>query len=121
MSALQPLIDFCRKARYPELYPWYIVTSTLDILTTFIIIEVYKGWEANKIAAKIFEHYGWPGMIALKYATVIFVVLICEAVGSRRPPLGKRLAKLAIAIGAAPVLLGAVQVWIWFSGEIRHL
>jgi uncharacterized membrane protein len=118
---MRPLLDFCRRAQYPKLYPWYIIAASMDILTTFIVIEVYSGWEVNKIAAKIFAKFGWMGMIGLKFATVLLVVLICEAVGSRRPVLGKRVAILAIVLGAAPVMLGAVQIWVWFGGDVRHL
>lgn len=114
-------LDLLRRVRYPRHYGWYLVTSTLDVLTTYIVIEVYKGWEANKIAAHIFEEYSWPGMIALKYATVLVVVLVCEAVGSRRFRLGWRLAALAVIVGALPVLLGSIQIWIWFGGYIRHV
>lgn len=99
--------------RYPDLYCWYVLASTLDILFTYIIIEVYKGWEANQIAAGIFVKYGWPGMIALKYSTVVVVLVVCELVARKHEWLGHRLAMLAVAVGAFPVLWGSVLVWTW--------
>jgi uncharacterized membrane protein len=110
---------FWSVARYPDHYCWYILASTLDIVTTFIIVEVYGGGEANRIAARIFDRYGWPGMILLKYATVILVIAACEVVGRRRFATGRRLATLAIAVGALPVLWGAIQLWLVFRGVME--
>lgn len=100
-------------ARYPDHYCWYILAATLDIVTTFIVIEEYRGWEANKIAAHLFERFGWPGMIVFKYLTVLIVIAVCETVGRSRPVLGRRLATTAVVISALPMLLGAVQIWAW--------
>lgn len=102
---------------FPDLYCWYVLASTLDILFTYIIIEVYKGWEANRVAAGIFERYGWPGMIALKYSTVILVLIVCELVARRNDRLAHRLAVLAVAVGAFPVLWASVLVWAWARAE----
>jgi uncharacterized membrane protein len=101
--------------RFPDHYCWYVLASTLDIIVTFIIIEVYKGGEANQLAAKIFDRFGWPGMIALKYATVLVVVLVCETVARKNEPLARNLSVLAIAVGAFPVLYGAMLVRAWMG------
>jgi Domain of unknown function (DUF5658) len=110
------IIRAARSVRYPDLYCWYVLSSTLDIITTFIIIHVYDGTEANKIANAIFQRHGWPGMILLKYATVVIVLIVCEVVATKKPMLGKGLAITAVCVGALPVLLGAIQVWLWARG-----
>lgn len=99
--------------RFPDLYCWYVLASTLDILFTYVVIVVYKGSEANRIAAHIFDKYGWPGMIALKYATVILVLLVCEVVAMKSEQAAQRLAIFAICVGAFPVLYATVLVWTW--------
>jgi uncharacterized membrane protein len=104
--------------KFPDLYCWYVLASTLDIVFTYIIIEVYKGWEANKLAAAIFERYGWPGMIALKYATVTIVLIVCEAAALKNERIAHRLAILAVAVGAFPVLWAAMLVWSWARHEM---
>lgn len=102
-----------RAVRYPDLYAWYILAGTLDILVTWVIVEHLKGGEANELARRLLERYGWAGMVALKYSTIVLVVAICEAVGRRRATLGKRLAIGAIVISGLPVGLGLMQVWAW--------
>lgn len=99
--------------RFPDHYCWYVLASTLDIIVTFIIIEVYKGGEANRIAAHIFDRFGWPGMIALKYATVLIVVGVCEVVARKHHEVARKLAVFAVAVGAFPVLYGFVLVRSW--------
>jgi hypothetical protein len=106
-------------ARYPDHYCWYILAATLDIVTTFIVIEEYRGWEANKLAAALFDRFGWPGMIVFKYMTVLIVIAVCETVGRSRPELGRRLATAAVVISALPMLLGAAQIWAW-AGRGGH-
>ncbi len=102
-----------RGVRFPDLYCWYILASTLDIIVTFVIVEVYKGGEANQIAAAIFHRFGWPGMIALKYASVLVVIGVCEVVARKNERLARGVAKLAVIVGAFPVLYGAVLVRTW--------
>ena len=103
--------------KFPDLYCWYVLASTLDILFTYIIIEVYKGYEANQIAAGIFAKHGWPGMIALKYATVLIVLTICEVVALKSEKLANALAIFAICVGAFPVLWASVLVWTWAHSQ----
>lgn len=100
-------------ALYPNHYAWYILAGTLDVLVTFVIITYLGGGEANQLARRILHSHGWPGMVALKYSTVIVVLLVCEIVGRRHPTLGRNLALTAIVISALPVGLGLLQVWAW--------
>jgi phage-related holin len=101
--------------RFPDHYCWYVLTSTLDVLVTFIIIEVYRGGEANRVASHIFDRFGWPGMIALKYATVLVVIGVCEVVARKNESLARNLAVLAVAVGAFPVLYGFMLVRVWMG------
>ena len=102
---------------YPNHYAWYVLAGTLDILVTYVIIEHLDGGEVNRLARQLLERYGWVGMVALKYATIVLVGAICEAVGRRNLALGRRLAITAIAISALPVGLGLLQVWAWTGAE----
>ncbi|GJM19287.1 MAG: hypothetical protein DHS20C14_15000 [Phycisphaeraceae bacterium] len=66
--------------------------------------------EANGIAAAAIERFGYPGLIALKVATMLVVIGICEIVACRRRITGVRLAEWAVAISAIPVVLTLAQL-----------
>ncbi|MEX2217469.1 MAG: DUF5658 family protein [Phycisphaerales bacterium] len=98
---------------YGRFYTWYLLAGTLDILVTHFILSQLGGWEVNVLAARLIERYGVWGLVALKYSTVVVVVLVCEYVGRRRPRVGRGLAAAAIVISALPVGLGLLQVAAW--------
>lgn len=100
-------------ALYPNHYAWYVLAGTLDILVTYIIVMHLGGGEANAMARRILERHGWPGMVALKYGTVLVVLLVCEIVGRRSERTGKFLAVTAVVLSSLPVGLGLLQVWAW--------
>lgn len=102
---------------YPNHYAWYVLAGTLDVLVTYVIIEHLDGGEVNRLAHRLLERYGWAGMVALKYATIVLVVAICEIVGRRNRALGRRLAVAAIVISGLPVGLGLLQVWAWTHAD----
>jgi hypothetical protein len=54
-------------------------------------------------------------MIALKYATVLIVIGVCEVVARKNESLARSLAVLAVAVGAMPVLYGFVLVRAWMG------
>lgn len=100
-------------ALYPNHYSWYVLAGTLDILVTYIIVTYLGGGEANEMARRILENHGWPGMVALKYGTVLVVLLVCEVVGRQNERTGRRLAMAAVVLSALPVGLGLLQIWAW--------
>lgn len=101
-----------RALRYPREYAWYILAGTLDIVVTHFILQL-GGHEVNILADRLIERFGVWGLVALKYGTVVLVVLICEAVGRTRPRVGRALARAAVVISAFPVGLGLLKVYAW--------
>ncbi len=101
------------KARYPDLYAWYVLASSLDIMLTYLIVWKFGGRELNGIAQQFIDMFGHWGLILLKYSTVILVVLICEVIGNKRERLGKALAITAIGISAMPVGVAILQFMAW--------
>ncbi len=102
-----------RPVLYPNLYAWYILASSLDIMLTYAIVWKFGGREVNAVAARLIERFEHWGLIGLKFATVVLVVAICELVGRRNPGLGRRLAIAAIGLSAFPVGAGLVQIFAW--------
>lgn len=103
---------------YPNLYAWYVLASTLDIIVTNTIIHRFGGWEVNHLADLLIESYGTWGLIALKYSTVLLVVVICETIGRRSPRAGRNLALAATIVSAMPVGVGLLQVYAWVRSMI---
>lgn len=98
-----------RSVLYPSLYCWFILAGTLDILITWIILHA-GGSELNTIAAKAIELGNKWGIVSLKFLTVIVFVLACERIGRSRSDLGRRLAIAAVAVSAAPPMIGILQL-----------
>ncbi len=115
-----------RAVLYPDHYAWYLLGSALDIVVTTFILEHMGlgnehgvepvGREVNVLAARLIDVMGIWGLIALKFSTVIVVILVCETVGRRRPRLGRALATTAVVLSALPVGLGLLQAWAWTRG-----
>ncbi len=102
-----------RGVLFPNLYAWYILAATLDVVVTHQILHHFQGTEVNKLADSLIRHFGVAGMIGLKYASIIVVVLVCEFVGRRKRRLGRGLAIAAICISSLPVGVGLLQLWAW--------
>ena len=101
---------------YPAQYVWYVLASSLDLITTHTVIRHFSAIEVNTIADRAIRLFGFWGLIGLKFGTVVLVVLICEYVGRRRPRLGKKIAEWAVAISAVPVAVALIQmgmkIWV---------
>lgn len=102
-----------RAVLYPDAYAWYVLASSLDIMVTHTILHHFDGREVNLLAARLIERFGHWGLIGLKFASVIVVVLVCEFVGRARPGLGRGLVILAVVLGAFPVGIGLLQLAAW--------
>ncbi|MCC6320305.1 MAG: hypothetical protein IT438_02585 [Phycisphaerales bacterium] len=98
---------------YPQLYAWYILAATLDVVVTHAILHHFGGEELNRIADALIRRFGVAGMIGLKYSSIILVISICEFVGQRNLRLGRRLAVLAVGLSALPVGVGLLKTWQW--------
>ena len=91
-----------RPVLYPNVYVWYVLLSSLDIMLTWTILHL-DGVELNPLADWVIHHGGLPGMVTYKFVLVLLVVAICEVVGRLRDRIGRRLSEWAVAITAIPV------------------
>lgn len=99
-----------RAVLYPNLYTWFVFASALDIMLTHSIIQQLGGVEVNTIADWFIRTFDWWGAIVLKFATVLFVVGVCEVAGQGNFKKGRRLAIAAVALGFFPVAAGLGQI-----------
>lgn len=99
-----------RAVLYPDLYCWYVLFATLDIIVTTIVLDYYGMVEANAIAAGVIERYGFIGLVPFKFATVALVLAICEYVGRVRPRTGLRVAQAAVGLSCFPIVAAALQM-----------
>ena len=96
---------------YERAYLWFVLVSALDIMLTWVIL-VLGGTEVNFIADAVIKHSGHIGIILYKFCLVIFIVVNCEIIGRRRPDTGRKLAEWSVAIGAIPVELSVIQLFM---------
>lgn len=95
---------------YPGLHPWYIVVATLDVLLTWLILSAFAGTELNPIAAGVIASGGITAATIFKFATVMFVMWVCEFVGRRKSAVGKRLLIYAVVMNCVPVTASMAQL-----------
>ncbi len=104
--------------RYGGFYPWYILLASLDIILTWVVLTM-GGKEVNGVAQWALGLGGLSGMIALKFATVTVVVVICETIGLRNERAGRRMAQWSVALSTVPIIVAIVEitatVMIWIS------
>jgi hypothetical protein len=98
-----------RALLYPAVYIWYVVLAAADIVCTWVVLH-RGGRELNALADWIISRYDLVGVLVFKFALVVLVVLICEAVGRRNRQKGLWLAHWAVAVSAIPVVVGLVHV-----------
>lgn len=106
---------------YPAWYPWFIALAALDVVFTARLIGL-GGREVNVVAHTLIEAAGMSAAVALKFATVGLVVFICELVGRRSLPAGRRLAATAVALNGVPVAVGGVLLgeYAVLTAQIIH-
>ncbi len=92
--------------RYPRVYPWFVLLAALDVALTWMLLGL-GGREANAVAAMVISGAGLAGAVALKTFSVLTVLLICEVVGRRSDPAGRRLALASVGLSGVPVAVGA--------------
>ncbi|QDU70871.1 DUF5658 family protein [Mucisphaera calidilacus] len=101
--------DVARKAdkvrglevRFPDEYAWFVLVSSMDLMFTWLILNL-GGSEANPLANWVYLRLGFNGLVILKFAVVILVVLICELLARLREPTARLLARAAVVISAFP-------------------
>jgi hypothetical protein len=104
MANIEPPLSFrsLPPMRYPNLYTWFVLVSSLDIMLTWVVLEHAGGYEVNPVAASVIEHWGLPGAIAFKFSLMLFVIIICEVIGRQRDVTARRLAMWSVCISAFP-------------------
>ena len=94
---------------FPNRYVWFVLLSTLDVVLTFVILWL-DGREVNGLADWILQRYGIGGMAVFKFALVVFVVLLCEALGRQNEHAARRLAEWSIALTCVPVAVATAML-----------
>lgn len=89
--------------RYPNAYVWLVFVSVLDLLLTMFVLYLWEGYEVNPIAAAIIDHMGFRWAIVFKFGLIVLVIIICEILGRRHDPTGRKLATIAVVISTLPV------------------
>lgn len=90
--------------RYPNLYTWMLLLSTMDVLLTFLVLHVWGGVEANPVAAGIIDKHGFHWAMTFKFAMTVLAILSCEWVGRKNDKAGRRLAIMCLIVVTIPVL-----------------
>lgn len=96
--------------RFPFHYVWFVLLSALDIMLTWLIIDVLGGVELNVVAASVIDGMGLPGAILFKFSLTVLVIVSCEVISRRRLPVARRLAEWAVAITSIPVVVALWQI-----------
>jgi hypothetical protein len=93
---------------------WLVLFSAMDIMLTWKILE-RGGYEVNPVARLVIETWGLNGAIGFKFSLMMFVVIVCEYLGARRPRTGRWLARFAVLFSAlAPVYSIGLLTWhVW--------
>lgn len=96
---------------YPNRYVWFVFLSAMDVLMTFVILSI-GGREANSIANAILQRFGFAGLTIFKFVLVVFVILLCEFIGRKDEPKGRRLAEWAIVLTCLPVVIAFILLGV---------
>jgi len=93
---------FTRPVLYPTLYPLLVLGGAIDVLLTAVVLTL-GGQELNAIANNVLQAAGLPGLVALKFAMISCVILLCEIVGRRKLQLGSSVATFGVGVHAIVV------------------
>ncbi len=90
--------------RYQNAYVWLVFVSALDIIMTKVVLNHFEGDEANPIAQRVIDDFGFGWAILFKFAMMLVAVIACEMLGRHNDRAGRRLAVVAVIINAIPVV-----------------
>ncbi len=96
--------------RYQIAYLWFVSLSVLNLWFSTLILKDSYGRELNPIADLIYQRFHVSGLVVFKLTTVLFIIVLCEVIGTRRDDLGRRVALLAVVLSVIPVLMG--MYWV---------
>lgn len=94
---------------YPKTYAMFLLVAAMDVICTAIILSL-GGREINALANMLLQLWGVHGLLALKFAVCVMVLITCEFIGRRKPAVAVRLAIAAIALNMFPVVVGTTQL-----------
>lgn len=97
----------------PDAYTWFVLLSALDVMVTHAILfhfDVMGGYEANPLAAWIIKQFDFTGAIVLKFAVVMFVIVLAEVVGRTHRRTAERMMRLVLLIATFPVAVGLMHI-----------
>ncbi|HSI32330.1 MAG: DUF5658 family protein [Phycisphaerae bacterium] len=90
--------------RYPTPYTWLVFLGAMDVMLTWVVLH-RGGTEVNGLARWVIQNFGLGGMVAYKFALIVLIILIGEAIAKRREPTAKRFVEWSVAITAIPVVI----------------
>ena len=103
-TASHPIRWFSSPAlRYPWAYLALVAVSAMDVVMTAIILAI-GGNEVNPVASLVIDHWGMTGAIPFKFGLTLFIIIVCEEAGRKKPRDGRNLLVLAIVVSAMPVV-----------------
>lgn len=96
---------------FQNLYIAFVTLSLIDVALTWgILCMSPDGRELNPLADAMILKYDLAGLIFYKYALTVWNVMMIETVGRRRFRTGYRLAQVAVAIAAFPIVFAVWQM-----------
>ncbi|MBC22985.1 MAG: hypothetical protein CMJ32_03595 [Phycisphaerae bacterium] len=101
-QGLEPPLFSLPEMIYQNLYLWFILVSSMDIMLTWRILRG-GGHEVNPVAKLVIDSWGLPGAILFKFALMLFVIIACEIIGRKKVRTGRILIIAAISISSIPV------------------
>lgn len=101
--------------RYPGLYGGFVFVSSLDIILTWLVLQL-GGREVNPLAAAVIAHWGLGGAIAFKFSLMLMVIVLCEVIGRNRDATARRLAWWSVGVSAAAPAYTLTLLGYHFAG-----
>lgn len=93
-------------------YPWLIALAACDVVLTSIILGL-GGTEINALACWVYREAGPMGLAGLKFACVVLVLAICQALARRRVSAARGVACFAVVANTVPVAVGVACLGVY--------
>lgn len=90
---------------------WFILVGALDVFMTYLILRYSAEGrtqnrliEGNPVARWVLQTWGIRGMVTFKFIMVAIVAVIAEAVGRKRPHVGRNLLRFGTLVVGGVVI-----------------
>src|SRR5262245_62038028 len=88
----------------------YVLLNVVDWWLTWRLVRLAGAYEANPLAARVLDRFGFTGLALFKLSLVAVVLGVSAFLWSRRP----RTARMLLSTGCGAVLLVvAYSAWLW--------